>query len=149
MNGRLIWRFACVVMVAAAASAVIAQQQQPPSTPQQPSEVTLTINGGGGQAPRLAVPILLALSKGPETAAAARTLAQVLYDDLAFEREFQLLPRDTYSSVPAATSFTDIPFDRWRELNADGLIIGAVQKAGDRFSVQVRLFQVSTRQQAF
>src|SRR5262249_47473408 len=90
----------------------------------------------------------IALSKEPETAAAARTHAQVLYDDLAFEREFQLLPRDTYASVPPATSFTDVPFDRWRELNADGVIIGAVQKAGDRFNVQVRLFQVRSRQQA-
>jgi TolB protein len=148
MRDRFTLRLACLAIVAIAASAVLAQQQAP-SAPQQPSEVTLTINGGGGQAPRLAVPMFIALSKEPETVAAARILAQVLYDDLAFEREFQLLPRDTYASVPSATSFTDIPFDRWRELNADGLIIGGVQKAGDRFNVQVRLFQVSTRQQAF
>ena len=30
--------------------------------------------------------------------------------------------------VPAATSIADVPFDRWRELNADGVIVGTVQK---------------------
>src|SRR5207237_1755066 len=105
--------------------------------------------GEGGQAPRLALPEFIALSKDAETTAIAHTITQVLFDDLTFEREFQLLPRDTYATVPAATSFADVPFDRWRELNADGVIIGTVQKAGDRFNVQVRLFQVRTRQQAF
>ncbi len=33
--------------------------------------------------------------------------------------------------IPRATSFDDVPFDRWRELNADGLIVGTVQKTGD------------------
>jgi TolB protein len=34
-----------------------------------------------------------------------------------------------------------VPFDRWRELNADGLIVGTVQKMSDGFRVEMRLVQ--------
>ena len=81
--------------------------------------------------------------------ATAKTIGQVLWDDLNFEREFAFIPRDVYSSIPKATSFADVPFDRWRELNADGLIVGTVQKVSAGFKVEMRLFNVRTRQSAF
>ena len=67
----------------------------------------------------------------------------MLFDDLNFEREFALIPRDTYATIPAATSFEDVPFDRWRELNADGVVIGTVQKTATGIQVEVRLFNVA------
>jgi TolB protein len=126
-----------------------AQQQPPPAAPQQPSEIETTITGEGGAAPRLAVPDFIALTADAETAAIAKTIGQVLWDDLNFEREFAFIPRDTYATIPRATSFTDIPFDRWRELNADGLIVGTVQKAGTTVKVEMRLFNVRTGTSAF
>src|SRR5205809_622920 len=42
------------------------------------------------------------------------------------------------------TPFTDVPFERWRELNADGVVVGTVQKTGTGIKVEVRLFQVRT-----
>jgi TolB protein len=126
-----------------------AQQQPPPAAPQQPSEIETTITGEGGAAPRLAVPDFIALTSDAETAAIAKTIGQVLWDDLNFEREFAFIPRDTYATIPRATSFTDIPFDRWRELNADGLIVGTVQKAGTTVKVEMRLFNVRTGTSAF
>jgi TolB protein len=78
-----------------------------------------------------------------------KAIAQVLYDDLAFEREFRLVPRDTYSTIRAATSFSDVPLDRWRELNVDGLIVGTVQRSGGAVRIETRLVQVRTRQVAF
>jgi TolB protein len=130
------------------------EPQQPPPAPagqaQQPSEVSATITSGeGGAAPRFAVPEFVALSPDAETRAIARTIAQVLFDDLAFEREFALIPRDTYTTIPPATSFADVPFARWAELNADGVVIGTVQKTGTLLRVEVRLFNVRTRQSAF
>jgi TolB protein len=100
------------------------------------------ITGEPGAAPRYAVPDFLALSKDPEVAAAAKTIAEVLWDDLAFEREFYMIPRDTYSTIPAARSVMDVPFDRWRELGADGLIIGSVERTATGLRVEVRLFNV-------
>ncbi len=139
------------IMSAALAVGLLAagpQAPQPPqpAAPQQPSELAATLTGEGGVAPRLAVPDFLALSTDAETVATAKTITQVLWDDLNFEREFAFIPRDVYSSVPKATSFADVPFDRWRELNADGIIIGTVQKVSAGFHVEMKLFNVRSHQ---
>ena len=123
--------------------------QPPASPPAQQSEVQLVISSGTGAPPKYAVPDFLALSGDNETKAAAASIAQVLWDDLDFEREFYMIPRDTYGAIPAARSVTDVPFDRWRELGADGLLIGTVQKEGSGLKIQVRLFNVGSRQAVF
>ena len=125
-------------LVAGASAFVIGQQ--PAQSPKQPTTVELPpLTGEGGTPPRLAVPDLLALSSDKETQDAARVIAQVLWDDLNFEREFYLIPRDTYKSIPAAGSIDTVPYDRWRELGADGVIIGTVQRASSGIRVDLRL----------
>ena len=42
-----------------------------------------------------------------------------------------------------------MPLDRWKELNADGVIVGTVQKTPAGIIVQVRLINVSTGKTAF
>lgn len=130
---------------------VSAQPPQTPATgaPQQPSEISTTITSEAGAPARFAVPDFIPLSTDAETVDAARTIGRVLYEDLAFEHEFSLIPRDVYATVPAATSMTTVPFDRWRELNADGLIVGTVVKTDSGVRVEVRLFNVRSRQSAF
>lgn len=145
--------------LAAAILGIVAVQQPtqpPPQTPvqppqpQQPSEISTTISGDTtGVPPRFAVPEFIAITPDAETQAIAKTMSDVLFDDLAFEREFLLIPKDVYSTIPAAHSFADVPFDRWRELNADGVIVGTVQKTAGGIRVEARLFNVRTRQQAF
>jgi TolB protein len=76
-------------------------------------------------------------------------VARVLWDDLNFEREFALIPKDVVATIPAATSLVDVPFDRWREVNADAVVIGTVQKTDLGVRVEVRLYNVRTRQAAF
>ena len=105
------------------------------------------ISGDPGTPPRYAVPDFVALT--PESAEIAKTLGLVLWDDLAFEREFYLIPRDTYATVPAARRPEDVPFSAWRELGADAVIFGSVQTAGTSVTVQVRLFNVRTQQSVF
>src|SRR4029453_9366896 len=65
------------------------------------------------------------------------------------EREFYLIPRDTYSTIPAARTAEQVPFGEWRELGADGVVFGTVQKTGENVRVQVRLFNVRSRQSVF
>jgi len=125
-----------------------AQAPQTPA-PQQPSDISTTISSGDQGPPKLAVPAFVPLSNEADTVAAARLLSNVLWDDLNFEREFAFIPRDVLSTVPAPKSLDDVPFDRWRELNADGVIAGTVQKSGPGFLVRVRLFDVKSRRQAF
>ena len=91
------------------------------------------ITGDPGTPPRLAVPDLLALSTDRETQDAAQGdrrgavgrpefRARVLHDSA---RHLQV-------AFPPAPSIDAVPFDRWRELGADGVVIGTVQKAADR-----------------
>ena len=115
---------------------------------QQPSEVSTVISTDSpGTPPRYAVPDFVALT--PDATDIAKTLGQVLWDDFNFEREFYMIPRDTYTSIPAARTPEQIPFDRWRELGADGLVFGTVQRTGNEVRVQVRLFSVRSRQSVF
>jgi TolB protein len=125
-------------------------QAPTPATPapQQPNQISTTISGDNGTPPRLAVPDFIALTRDAETQTIAKTISQVLFDDLTFEREFALLPRDTYVTIPAATSFADVPFDRWRELNADYVVVGTVQKMTTGIQIQVRLLSPRTRESA-
>jgi TolB protein len=114
----------------------------------QPKDLILVISSDSqGTPPRFAVPDFVALT--PDASEIAKTLGQVLWDDLNFEREFYLIPRDTYSSIPAARTPEQVPFDRWRELGADGLVFGTVQRTGNDVRVQVRLFNVRSRQSVF
>lgn len=137
-------------LAAAAVLVITGHAAQSTATPQQqPPAVSLTITGEPGALPRYAVPDFIALSSDAETVEAAKTIGQVLWDDLNFEREFDMIPRDTYASIPAARSLTGVPFDRWRELGADGLIVGTVERQGDSFRVEVRLFGVKAKQSAF
>jgi len=133
----------------AAASAALAITVRAAGPQQQPPAVSLTITGEPGALPRYAVPDFIALSNDADTIDAVKTIGQVLWDDLSFEREFDMIPRDTYASIPAARSLAGIPFDRWRELGADALLIGTVEKRGDLFRVEVRLFGVKQKQAAY
>src|SRR4051812_1938265 len=143
------WKLLVVVTVLAGVT-VTARQTAPAGQspqPQQPSDVSLVITGGGGSIPHYAVPDFVALN--PEAADTAKQLAQVLWDDLAYEREIDMIPRDTTASIPVARTPDQIAFDSWRELNVDAIVYGTVQKTGKDIRVQVRLYNVRTRQQAF
>ena len=131
--------------VAALAAALVAGSLQ--ASGQQPSEIAVVISGDPGTPPRYVVPDFVALD--PEAAEVASTMGQVLWDDLAFEREFYLIPRDTYATVPVARTPGQVPFDAWRELGADAIVFGTVQSTGDDVRVEVRLFNVRTRQSVF
>jgi TolB protein len=151
MTERVRWKVLGALIVAAAA--VLAAQQPPSAPPQQPPaqkpEIGVILTGEGGAQTRLAVPELLALSNDRETREAARIISEVLWDDLNFEREFYMIPRDTYKSIPVASSIDAVPYERWRELGADGVIIGTVQRAAQGIRVELRLYNVRAQQSIY
>jgi TolB protein len=140
------------VAVALVAGPLLLAGQQPPPTPPpqivQPTEGALVLRGVTG-APKLAVPDFIALTTDAESKAIAATIGEVLWQDLAFEREFYLIPRDTYSTIPAANSIDAVPFDRWKELGAEGVVVGTVRKTATGVTVQVRLFNIGNQQAVF
>lgn len=136
--------------VAAAAVVLLtlaAHGQQPQQAPQQPTDLAVVISGEPGTPPRYAVPDFVALS--PDAADIGRTIGQILWDDLNYERELYLIPRDTYATIPQARAADQIPFQSWRELGADAVVFGTVQRTGDTVTVQARLFNVRSRQQVY
>ncbi len=116
----------------------------------QPDELSLVIGDSIGVQPSFAVPDCLALSPDDLTAEAARTIAQVLWDDLDFEREFRMISRDIYRTIPVARSLEDLPFDRWQELGAEGVVSCTVRAISDRqLEITARLFSVRSLESAF
>ncbi len=95
-----------------------------------------------GAPPKLAVPEFIPLGKEPEVVAAAKSIADVLWDDLAYEKEFYLLPRDILRTVPRPASVEQVSMDRWKELGAEGLVVGTVRKTADGIVVEARLMRV-------
>ena len=117
------------------------QPAQPP--PQQPGEIGVSITLTGGAAPRLAVPDFIAAT--PDLKTPAATIAQVLWDDLRFEREYDLIPRASYAPITPAASMETVPFAQWQELGANVVLIGSVRQNASSLTVQVRLFDVPSQ----
>ena len=145
------FRFLALTSVFFTAALLSAQQPNSVAEPQrQRSEVELIIGDRIGARPRIAVPDCLALSDDADTTAAARTIAEVLWNDLDFEREFRMIARDTYDSIPPARSVTDLPMEEWRLLGADGIISCSVeQTTSAQILVTARLFNVRSSASAF
>jgi len=144
--------FLLSTLVSLAATALLVAQQQPPVTPpqsQQPTDVYTKITSTGGMPPKIAIAAIIPLSTDSESVAAANTIADVLYNDIAYEREFYMIGKDAIATIPKPTSVDQIPLDRWRELNANGVIVGSVRKTGNGVSVQVKLYDVATGKMAF
>lgn len=140
---------AAAALCAAVTLTLTAQQPPPqPPPPQQQGEIIVRIDSPPGLPPRIAVPEFIPLTNDAETAAAAKTIAQVLWDDLNFEREFYLVGRDTYKTIPAPSALDQIPLDQWKEIGVDGLVVGTVRKTGSGVTVQFRLINVSGGQLA-
>lgn len=142
--------FLSCVAIAAAASLTLGGQQPPAQpAPQQQDTVRLEITGPGGAPPKLAVAGFIPLSSDAETVAAARTITDVLHADIEYEREYYLIPKDMIATVPKFTAIDQVPLDRWKELQADGVLVGTVAKTGNGVLVQVRLIKVATGETAF
>ena len=87
-----------------ALGAVVAlSAQNPPPTqqqPSQPSSIGVVIGSGDPKSPpRMAVPEFIPLGKEPEVASAAKTIADVLWDDLAYEKEFYMPSGERVPSI--------------------------------------------------
>jgi TolB protein len=142
----LLVRSVAVTLVCGVAIALSAQQ--PPATPPPSgqSDVSLVIRNGGDPSlpPKLAVPSFIALTNDAETQAAAKIVGEVIWDDLEFEKEYYMVPRDTYRSIPQPASLDQVPLDRWKELNADAVLIGSVAKTPKGVLVSMRLINVAS-----
>jgi TolB protein len=138
-----------VLALAAGVGTLAAPRQAAQQPPASQGDQTVRIVVEGGRLPKLAIAPFVALSQDAETVAAAKTIGDVLFDDIDYEHEFYLLGKDSVATVPKPASIDNVALDRWKELNADGLIVGTVRKDANGIVVQVKLIQVQTGRMAF
>jgi TolB protein len=121
-----------------AGATLVGLAQDPPPAQQQPNQVQIQLVGAPGLPPKVAIPDFIG------DAAIGRQISEVLWNDLDFEAEFYLLSRDTYRSVPQPPSLEQVPLQRWKELGADGVVVGSVRREGNNLVVDARLLEVNT-----
>jgi len=117
---------------------------------QQDQRFVLEMMGKPTKPPTIAVPDFTVLTADANTQAAAKTLTAVLRADLAFEREFDVMPPEHFAGVPSAQTIEDLPYDRWTGLGADYIALGSAQKLPDgTVQAEVRVVSVKDRHQAY
>jgi TolB protein len=136
-------RTPALALIACAAAALTAQTppSQPPAGQSPDQTIAVTIGDRSGSPPRLAVPEFIALTSDAETVKAAKTIGQVLFDDIAYEKEFYMVPRDVMATMPKASSADAVLLDSWKNV-ADGVVVGTVRRSGDSVVVEARLLQL-------
>lgn len=136
-------RYRFLVAAAAAAVLVAVTSSRPAlrATPLGQNDVTITLSNPAYH-PRLAVPdFLVADDDKAELGGAATAIADVLWNDLDFEREFYLIGRKVSARVPLAPADA-LPADRWTALGADAVIVGTLVRTGNDMAVEIRAISV-------
>src|SRR5262245_60378790 len=96
--------------------------------------------------PKVGLPDFQVTPGDPELDAAAKTIADVLWDDINYEREFYMIQRKASASIPIAAA-NALPFDRWTAIGADFVLVGALSRRGTDLSVELRMISVKASTQ--
>ena len=107
----------------------------------QVDEVSVSLRNANAH-PRIGLPDF-APAPGLDAAlvASSRTVTEVLWSDIDFEREYDMIPRAALAAVPVAPA-NALPYDRWMELNADFVLAGQASAKGSNLVIQLRLISV-------
>ena len=108
--------------------------------PLQGNEVRASLINPGVQ-DKMGLPDLLTIGTDAELTAASRVVADVLWADLDFEREYYMIGRKESASIPV-TSAEALPYDRWAELGADVVLAADASRSGDTLTLRVRIMHV-------
>lgn len=114
-----------------------ARPLQQAGAPRQVDEIALSLSNPAAH-PRLAIPEFYITGGAAETAALARTVSEVLWNDIDFEQEYYLIPRRAAEAVPV-TPFTAMSYGQWAALGADVVLHGTAYPKGDALVVELRL----------
>ena len=91
--------------------------------------------------PRVGISDFTTAAGDADLQAAAKVVADVLWNDLDFEREFYMIPRQ--DGVDSRRRDADaLPFEQWTEIGADFVIVASAISDGATFEVQLQLIRV-------
>ena len=100
------------------------------------SEVALTMSNTVTH-PRLGLPDFIVPADDAELATAARTIADVLWDDLNYEREYYLIERRNSASIPVMP-VGSLPFGAWSDLGAEMVFVATARRDGSNVTIEAR-----------
>src|SRR5689334_16037375 len=87
---------------------------QDPQKPPQQREIVITANNPGSH-PNVGVPDF-AIAGDAKARETADLVANVLWADLDYEREFYMINRKSSASIPPAATPQTLPFDQWKQI---------------------------------
>jgi tol-pal system beta propeller repeat protein TolB len=113
-----------------------------PQTAQQPTSLSLALTNAASH-PRIGLPDFTGATGDAALGQVAATVANVLWADIDFEKEFYMIDRAASKGVPAADSEQTLPDQQWKDLGADFVMLGSIHReAAGKFAVDVRLVGV-------
>jgi TolB protein len=116
--------------------------------PAQQQEIRTSISGASGRLPRLAIPPFLIADNPARLQDPAKAIADVLWKDLEFEREYQMVSQSVAVEIaPAPAEALD--YENWAATGADDVLVGSLEQDGANLEVDVRLMNIATRKRAF
>ncbi|CAM2008969.1 DPP IV N-terminal domain-containing protein [Acanthopleuribacter pedis] len=111
-------------------------------------EVTLRITGEQVKMENMAIPDFPVQEDGPGFQQAAKTLAEVLRQDIVNSGVFRLLGKERIALMPSPHGGAPIDFDQWTSIEAQFLVVGSIKRGdGEEMRVEVRLFEISSQGQ--
>jgi TolB protein len=114
----------------------------------QQTEIRTTIGGASGRLPRLAIPAFLTPGGEADLVDSAKTISDVLWKDMEFEREYQMITQTGAAQIrPAAADA--LPYDQWNQIGADEVLVGSVTRSGTNLQVDVRVMSVERKVSTF
>ncbi|MEO6222586.1 MAG: hypothetical protein ABIP90_05000 [Vicinamibacterales bacterium] len=115
---------------------------------QQQTEIRTTIGGPSGRLPRLAIPAFLVAVADADLKDAGKTLTDVLWKDLEFEREYQMISQTGAAQIAPAPADA-LVYESWNQIGADDVLVGSVQKTDTTLQVDVRVMSVERKTSTF
>jgi TolB protein len=115
--------------------------QQPPS-----GDWYINVSRGGGMVTMAIPDVDVGTSDAGE---AAKTISEVVWNDMEFASVYRLLPKKVYQIAGPTADAKKIDFYQWESVGADILIRGVTEVQRDRLITEVRIYAVRAQEMVF
>ena len=115
---------------------------------EQQQELRATISDKSGRLPRLGIAAFLIAGNDSQLQAPAKAIADVLWKDLEFEHEYQVMDPSAGAEISPAPS-NELAYESWIATGADDVLVSTLQKTGATLQLDVRVMNLQRRASIF
>ncbi len=138
VTNKWLFRFLCLtISVSAIAWPTSTAIRARPLGQDAQTEVSIVMSNPANH-PRVGLPDFILQGTDADVAAAAKIVADVLWDDLNFEREYYMIPRKESAAIPVAAAGS-LPYAQWRDLGADFVLSAEARRRSNDFQIDLRI----------